>query len=296
MLQLHGKSVVVTGAGRGIGEAYARGAASLGAAVIVNDLDLTSAAEVAADIRGRGGRAVAHGANVAVSAEAGEVIATCVREYGGIDGLVNNASLLRLNRLEAATESEFRDMIEANVLGTFNCAAHAIRVMYAQKRGSIINVVSGAQVGMAALGCYGATKGAVASLTYAWAAEAAGSGVRVNAISPMASTRMMIATNDYYAARGAIPAGPQTIPPEANVPVVTFLLSDQASAVNGQVIRITGGQLSLMTHPAIRTPILERDLWTAEAVSEAFSNSLAALQLPLGLGILEVHAIRATAT
>jgi len=168
-----------------VGEAYARGAAALGAAVVVNDIDLKLATAVASDIRAKGGRAVAHGANISTSEQAEELIAYCVSEFGAIDGLVNNASLLRFGRLEAASEADFRDMIEANLIGTFNCSAHAIRRMYAQKRGSIVNVVSGAQVGMSALGCYGATKGAVASFTYTWAAEAAGSGVRVNAISPM---------------------------------------------------------------------------------------------------------------
>jgi NAD(P)-dependent dehydrogenase (short-subunit alcohol dehydrogenase family) len=192
--------------------------------------------------------------------------------------LVNNASLLRFGRLEAAAEAEFRDMIEANLIGTFNCSKYAIRRMYPCGRGSIVNVTSGAQVGMQELGCYGATKGAVASFTYAWAAEAAGSGVRVNAVSPWGSTRMMAET-------------PQMIPPEANVPVVAFLLSDLSKDVNGQVVRITGSKLSLMTHPAIREPVLERNTWTVEAVSEAFHETLAALQLPVGLSILDIQSI-----
>jgi NAD(P)-dependent dehydrogenase (short-subunit alcohol dehydrogenase family) len=286
-MHLHGKAVVVTGAGRGVGAAYARGAAALGASVVVNDIDDALAQEVASGIRDAGGAAVARGADIANAGDAAALIDFCVASFGGIDGLVNNAGLLRLGRLESASESDFRAMFDANVIGTFNCAQHAIRRMYAQKRGSIVNVVSGAQTGLPALGGYSATKGAVASFTYTWAMEAQGSGVRINAVSPFADTRMTSATNDYYAAQGKKVRTP-SIAPEANVPVVTYLLSDLSSHVNGQVVRITGTKLSLMTHPAILSPVLDNDAWTIESVSAAFRDTLGARQVPCGLSVYDV--------
>lgn len=133
------------------------------------------------------------------------------------------------------------------------------------------------------MGIYGATKGAVASFTYAWAAEVAGSGVRVNAISPIGLTRMSEA-NDRYRAQKGLPVYLRTpAPAEANVPVACFLLSDEASRINGQVVRIEGRLLSLMTHPAVLVPVLERDEWTFEAVCEAFRSNLAQRQLPTGV-------------
>lgn len=293
MPELDGKYVVITGAGRGVGEAYARGAAQLGAAVVVNDLDLSLAEQVAADICRDGGQAVAHGANVAISGEASELIAFCIDRFGTIDGLVNNASIQRIARLEVSREADFRAMIDANLIGTYNCAMHAIRWMYKRGSGSIINVVSGAQAGMEALGCYAATKGAVASLTYSWAGEAAGTGVRVNAISPIGATRMMADSNQYFSdhAGNGTPKPAPAIPPEANVPVVTFLLSDLSNDVNGQIVRITGAQLSLMTHPAIRAPILERNIWTIESVRDAFRDTLGDMQLPVGLAVLGIESV-----
>jgi NAD(P)-dependent dehydrogenase (short-subunit alcohol dehydrogenase family) len=290
-MRLRGKAVVITGSGRGIGEAYARGAAALGAAVVVNDIDFPQAQKVAADISALGGRAVAHGANIGVWEEAGDLIKCCIAEFGAIDGLINNAGVIRFGRLEEAKPEDVRAMVEANLIGTFNCAAHAIRHMYQVGRGAIVNVTSGAQVGMPELGGYGATKGGVASFTYTWAAEAAGTGVRVNAISPWAQTRMTDANTAHFAARGNVRALPM-IATETNVPVALFLLSDLARDINGQVVRITGTKLSLMTHPAIRLPIMDADAWTVDSVAEAFKTTLAPLQLPPGLAVLDIASLK----
>jgi NAD(P)-dependent dehydrogenase (short-subunit alcohol dehydrogenase family) len=292
-MHLQGKSVVVTGAGRGMGAAFAAGAAALGAAVMVNDLDGDCAQKVADDIRAKGGKAIAHVANIGIAAQAEGLVNACVKEFGAIDGLVNNAGLIRFGRLEESSEADIRAMVDANIMGTYNCAFHAIRHMYRQKRGSIVNIVSGAQAGLMGMSGYGATKGAVASFTYTWAQEAKDTGVRVNAVSPMAATRMTESTNAYYAAHGAKPQAPQEIPPEINAPVVTFLLSDLSRDVNGQVVRITGSRLSLMTHPGVRLPILEQEKgWTIESIDAAFKETLSALQLPPTIAVLDVQSVK----
>lgn len=169
-----------------------------------------------------------------------------------------------------------RRIIEVNLLGTAFCGVHAIRRMLDQGHGSIVNTVSGAMTGLPFMSAYGASKGGVAVLTYAWASDLAGSGVRVNAVSPMAHTRMTETDppegfeGDWQAEQLAV----QHLTPEQNAPVVIFLLSDQSAGVHGQVVRIQGQALSLMRKPEIVRPILHREAWTVEAVADAFEHEL----------------------
>jgi NAD(P)-dependent dehydrogenase (short-subunit alcohol dehydrogenase family) len=182
-------------------------------------------------------------------------------------------------------------MLETNVLGTFNCTRAAIEPMLAQGHGSIVNVTSGAQTGQRANGGYGASKGAVATLTYAWAVELAGSGVRVNAISPMAYSPMSMAMEAYQKAHG-VPFDATTMPPpEANAPLAVFLMSARSTGVSGQVLRIDGNRLSLMAHPAIRTPVLERDRWTPDDVADAFDARLRELMLPVDVARYDIDRV-----
>jgi NAD(P)-dependent dehydrogenase (short-subunit alcohol dehydrogenase family) len=280
---LAGKAIVVTGAGRGIGAAYARAAAVAGAAVVVNDVDAECAERVTAEVRAAGGDAVASGADITEWASAESLIGSCEEAFGAIDGLVNNAGLFRMARVDEQQEDDLRRLVEVNVLGTAFCGVHAARRMLARGRGSIVNVTSGAQAGIAAMGAYGATKGAVASLTYGWAVDLAGTGVRVNAVSPMARSRMVDTTARYLQSK-QLPMYPGELPPpEANAPVVVYLLSDAAAGVHGQIVRIEGRQLSLMAHPAVLVPVLEADEWTVDRVADAFDRDLGQRQCPVGL-------------
>jgi NAD(P)-dependent dehydrogenase (short-subunit alcohol dehydrogenase family) len=283
MKVLEGKAIVITGSGRGIGAACARGCARQGAAVVVNDIDAEDAGDTAAAIVADGGRAVACVADVSKWEAAGALIATCISSFGKIDGLVNNAALYQRARIDDFDPVEARNLVEANILGPLYCTGHAVKPMLRQGSGSIVNVVSGAHMGIATLGVYGATKGAVASMVYTWALELAGSGVRVNALSPFAATR--IALKDR---KGPIPEEMARqlakLPnPEANSPVVEFLLSDLARDVNGQLVRIDKGELQLYTHPALLLPSVVRPDWTAERVAQAFSSEFKDRLVPCGV-------------
>ncbi|NDH53922.1 MAG: SDR family NAD(P)-dependent oxidoreductase [Betaproteobacteria bacterium] len=229
---LEGQAVVITGAARGLGAAYARLAAAEGARVVVNDIDAAGAEAVAAQICSAGGEACASGANIARWDHAAALVQLCVDRYGAIDGLVNNAALFRMARPEEEEAEAVRALIEVNVLGTLHCGVHALRHMLLRRRGSIVNITSGAQAGSSLQGAYGASKGAVASLTYSWALDCAASGVRVNAFAPM---------------------------------------------------RLDGGRLSLMTHPAVLHPPLEREHWSIAELQAAWSSHFAQRQLPLGV-------------
>lgn len=286
MKALEGKAVVITGAGSGLGAAYARHAAGQGAAVVVNDISAQAAQATVEAITASGGRAVAHAGDVSSWNYAQSLVDACIDAFGAISGIVNNAGILRIGKILDLTEADLRRMIEVNLIGTAACASHAARRMLAAgKGGSIVNVASGSQAGDIALGGYGATKGGVASLTYSWAMELRGTGVRVNALSPLAETAMAAQNKALMAEQAASrEVHYATLPdPEINAPVVSFLLSDAAEKINGQVVRIAGKQLSFVTHPLIADPVLEGD-WNDVAVHTAFAETLANNQQPLGLG------------
>jgi NAD(P)-dependent dehydrogenase (short-subunit alcohol dehydrogenase family) len=282
---LDGKAVVITGAGAGLGEAYARHAARHGARLVLNDVSPAAAEKIAGDIRAAGGEAVASPGDVSSWDYAGELIATCVAAFGRIDGLVNNAGILRHGRATEMTEGDLRAMFDVNALGSAACGSHAIRTMLGQGRpGSIVNVASGSQAGDIALGGYGATKAAVASLTFSWALELRETRVRVNALSPLAHTAMAESNIRHLAEQSASrEVVYTTLPPaEINAPAVVFLLSDRSIGVNGQILRIAGDELSFVTHPLIAEPVL-KGAWTDDAIDAAFRETLSARQQKLGL-------------
>lgn len=292
---LAGKSVVVTGAGRGLGAAFARHAAQHGANVVVNDLSEIGAETVAEEIRRLGGAASAYAADVSDWTGAKRLIDHCVERFGAIDGLVNNAGVADVCRPEEETETSIRKHVEVNIYGTFFPSVHALHKMLEQGGGSIVNVTSGAQAGLPLVGAYGASKGATASLTYCWATDLADTNVRVNAIAPQATTPMLDAFSRYFASKGreggVADAGNSyaDTPPETNAPIVTFLLSDLSADIRGQVVRILGGtELSLMSHPAAVQPVLSRDSWTLEDVRQAFEEQLGACQQPLGVATVSL--------
>jgi len=270
---LDGKVVIVTGAGRGLGRAYAHDIAREGAVVFVNDVDAEAATTVADEVRGAGGEAVAATASVSDWAEASSIVERAQREFGRIDGLVNNAGLHWMGPSWKQDERQIRDIVEANVLGALFIGTLVSRVMVEQQSGAIVNATSSAQMGIPELATYGATKGALASLTYGWALDLGPQGIRVNAFSPSAVTRMV---------------DPERVPtghlgePSSNAPVVSYLLSDLAQHVNGQVVQWRQGALVIVGHPHLTTHEVRRDSWTARSVADEFGPVLAAHSQPVG--------------
>ena len=268
---LNGKAVIITGSGRGIGAGCAKGAAREGAAVVVNDVNPAGIEETVEAIRAEGGTAIGCVADVTKWDDAERLVRTCIESFGKIDGLVNNAGLAYIAGIDEFDPGAARSLVDVNVMGTLYCTARAIKPMLAQRSGSIVNVISGAHMGLPRLGVYAATKGAVASMVYSWAIELRGSGVRVNALSPVAG------------GTGMSPADPLNQPPEANSPVVEYLLSDLSSHVNGQLVRIDKEELHLYTHPALLIPPAVRPKWSAEAIAAAFANEFKDRQVPCGV-------------
>ncbi|MGW6936298.1 SDR family NAD(P)-dependent oxidoreductase [Lentzea sp. NPDC054927] len=274
---LDGKAVVITGAGRGLGEAYAMHAALAGASVVVNDNDGDLAERVAEHIRGYGGRAVASNHTVADPSEAAKIVDLCVDEFGRVDGLVNNAGL-NYETLPWEDEAEtIKHVVEVNVLGVIYVGIAAMKAMRATGGGSIINISSGASFGQRKLATYSATKGAVASLSYSWALDLESEGIRVNAVCPVAHTRMV------WKSERSLRAIPADRTPGKVAPLVLFLLSDRAEGITGQVIRCNGRQLHIVGQPYFKQPILESDNWDTASVERAFTGVLQAHLEPYGL-------------
>lgn len=288
---LKGKAVVVTGAGRGIGAACARGIARQGASVVVNDIDAEEADRVAQEIIAEGGSAIGCAADVSNWDDAGRLVETCISTFSRIDGLVNNAALFHIGKVDTLDPVISRALVEVNVLGPLYCTGHAVKPMLAQGSGSIVNFVSGAQMGMPGMGIYGATKGAVASMVYTWALELAGSGVRVNAISPFGATNILDNSSRQLSQRyGVAPdamgkptSSVEIQPPTMNSPVVEYLLSDQASQINGQLVRIDNGEIQLYTHPALLLPSVKGEQWNAQKVAQVFAEDLQHRQVKCGV-------------
>lgn len=282
---LAGRAVIVTGAGRGLGRAYALDLAAHGAFVVVNDVDADEAAAVADSI---GDAALASGHDVSEPAAVDALTQSCVDRFGRLDGLVNNAG-----RYHEALPWEERPerilaAVSVNVVGALLCQAAASRVMRANGGGAIVNASSGGMFGFPQVSTYAATKGALAALTFSSALDLEAAGIRVNAISPMALTRMTEGAlgRDLTPSTSDKPplAGIEDKPPERIAPLVTFLLSDLAEGITGQFFRFDGTRLSVVTTDAFADhPSIVADAWHPDGFAHAFAGPLAGHLQPYGV-------------
>ncbi|HUA94894.1 MAG TPA: SDR family oxidoreductase [Acidimicrobiales bacterium] len=242
-----GKVAVVTGAGGGIGQAYAESLARAGAAVVVADIDEKGAATVAARIADEGGTAVACGVDVADPASAESMATTAQDELGRLDFLVNNAAIfggMKIDLLLSVEWEYLQRFLAVNLLGALNCTRACYRAMRAGGGGAVVNQSSTAAYVYS--GFYGLAKAGVNSLTQQLAHELGGMNIRVNAIAP--------GPIDTEAARSVVPdvfidqivgglALKRQGTPADLVGMCHFLLSDDASWVTGHVFNVDGGQV-----------------------------------------------------
>jgi NAD(P)-dependent dehydrogenase (short-subunit alcohol dehydrogenase family) len=290
-IDLSGTSAVVTGAGRGLGRAYATALADAGAAVVVNDLEPESAEEVVTLIGERGGRAVPVVVPVGGADTADALVDAAVESFGRLDVLITNAGVLRDGVLWKMTDEDFDLVIATHLRGTFTCARAAARRFREQGDGGRIIVVGSpaGQHGNFGQTNYAAAKAGIVAFARTWALELARARVTVNAIVPTAWTQMTASIPIYEPLADAVAKG-EPLPrevrqahaigmPEDSAALVVFLASDAADEITGQAIGIGGDRLSLYSHPAEVATAFHDGGWTPELIAENWSTTLG-IELP----------------
>jgi NAD(P)-dependent dehydrogenase (short-subunit alcohol dehydrogenase family) len=274
---LDGKVAAVTGAGSGIGRAVSFGLAAAGAAVVVNDYGVSvdgrepssaPAEAVVKEIQAVGGRAAASPENIATMAGGRAVVEAALRSFGDLHIVVCCAGILRERMIFNMSEEEWDAVIAVHLKGHFTVMQPATRHMRERKAGRIITFTSTAGLeGSPGQPNYSAAKEGIVGLTRSTALAMAKYGVTVNCISPTADTRMTQRLPDER-------RGQALTPPEAIAPVVTFLASDRAAHVTGQVIGVRGNEVTLFSHPAPLRRVTSREPWTAESLGEVYDHAL----------------------
>jgi len=241
---LDGRTAVITGGAQGIGFAIAERYIAEGAHVVVGDLDLQMSE---AAVEKLGGRDVARAVrcDVTKADEVDALVASAVREFGGLDVMVNNAGITKDATMRTMTEEQFDQVISVHLKGTWNGTRKAAAVMRENKSGAIVNISSlSGKVGLAGQTNYSAAKAGIVGLTKAAAKEVAHHGVRINAIQPglirSAMTEAM-PQRIWDAKLAEIPMGRAGEPSEV-ASVALFLASDLSSYMTGTVLEVTGGR------------------------------------------------------
>ncbi len=258
-LRFDGQVAVVTGAGRGLGREHALLLASRGARVVVNDLGgsvtgdgagVDAAQSTVEEIKAKGGEAVADANSVSTPGGGQAIIDAALDAWGRIDILVNNAGTVGDAAFEDMTEDRLSPLVDVHFKGAFFVTRPAWKVMREQNFGRIVNTCSAAGIlGAPRMSNYGAAKTGLIGLTRVLAAEAVGLDIKVNAIAPVAATRMM----DYSMGSAAEVDNPEAeelmrpfldrLDPALVAPVVAYLAHVDCP-VSGEIYTVGGGQVS----------------------------------------------------
>ena len=274
---LEGKVAVITGSGGGIGREHALLFALSGAKVVVNDLGsdrhgggkgAEMADKVVSEIKAAGGDAVANYDSVATREGADGLIWSALNKFGKLDVVVNNAGILRGKTLLNMGEQDFDLVIDVHLRGTFLVTQAAGRMFKVQaKGGRVVNTTSlSGLLGNFGQGNYAAAKGGIYSLTRTAALEFQRMGVTVNAIAPVALTRM---TQDLAMFKGLTP---EQIGPQYVAPVAAFLASDLAAEITGTVVGVQGPKVFLYKMVETQGVTREGRPWSPAEIKERWAE------------------------
>lgn len=277
-MMLEGKTVAVTGGGRGIGRAVALACAAEGARVVVNDPGVSQAGEgndsspadiVVREIAANGGAAIANYASVAEPAGAQSIVEDAVANFGRIDAVVNTAGILRDAIWHKLSLEDWRAVIDVHLNGTFYVSKAATPYFREQQSGSFIHFTSGSGlVGNVGQANYAAAKLGIVGLSQSIALDAARYGVRSNCIAPIAFTRMIASLmpddlpEDHPALQRYSHMGPDRI-----APLVVFLASDAAKQVTNQIFGVRGNEICVFSKPRPTATVTRAEGWTAQSIA-----------------------------
>ncbi len=270
---LEGKTIAITGAGRGIGRAIALLSAQEGANVVVGDFGVGVAGgdpsseianEVVAEIKAAGGNAVAVASDVATMEGGKAIVDAAMDNWGRIDAAVCVAGIVRERMLFNMSEEEWDDVIRVHLKGTFTVFRHASAVMREQKFGTLIGFTSGVgQMGSIGQANYASAKAGIIGLSRSAALGMMKYGVTSNIIAPVARTRMSANVPGDLAENGDA---------EDVAPMVAYLCSDQAKEVTGQVYTVVGGRISIWSQPREIRTMVKDGRWTPEEIAGRFGE------------------------
>jgi NAD(P)-dependent dehydrogenase (short-subunit alcohol dehydrogenase family) len=281
---LEGRVAVITGAGRGIGREHALLFAKEGAKVVVNDLGGSNAGEgadsgpardVVEEITAAGGTAVASTENIATWSGAESIVLQAIAEFGRLDVLVNNAGILRDSFIAGMEESHWDAVIAVHLKGHFAMLRHAAAYWKAQSKAgdqpnaAVINTASGSGVTLPNAGQanYGSAKAAIAALTLIAAEELERYGVRVNAIAPIARTRLTLATPGMGSLMAEPEEGELDLFSPANISPLVAYLATEKCPINGKVYAVQGGAISALSGWHDVETIETDDAWVIDDIA-----------------------------
>ena len=281
-LPLAGRVAMVTGAANGLGRAEALALARAGARLVLNDLPSDAVYAVLDEIATAGGQAIVVAGDVAEWSTGERLVASALDTYGQLDILINNAGVLRDRMIFSMSEQEWDTVLRVHLRGHFVTSRFATAYWREQSKqaggpvyGRIVNTSSEAfLLGSTGQPNYAAAKAGIAALTVATARGCARYGVRANAICPRARTAM---TADLM---GPPPAGGAVDPlaPEHVAPLVVYLASPAAEAINGEVFVVHGGVAAVLEPPRVRAAFQAAEhgspdgMWTLESVGRALAG------------------------
>lgn len=243
-MKLLDKVAIITGAGRGIGEATAKKFVQEGAKVVIADISQADVDRTVEEIKAMGGEAIGAIVDVTSLESVNKMVKETVEKYGKLDIIVNNAGITADNTLVKMSEAEFDRVINVNLKGVYNCGQEAAKVMTEQGGGVILNASSVVGVyGNFGQTNYAATKWGVIGMTKTWAKELGKKGVRVNAVAPgfiltPMTEKMPEKVLDMMKDKAPLK---RLGTPEDIANAYTFLASDEASFITGAVLEVTGG-------------------------------------------------------
>lgn len=292
MATLEGRVCAITGAGRGIGREHALLFAAHGANVVINDLgsapdgngaDVSAAESVVDEITQAGGHAVANTDDVSTWTGARALVEQAVTEFGQLDVLVSNAGILRDAFIVGMTEEQWDAVIKVHLRGHFAVLRHAAEHWRARSKAgepvnaSVINTTSGSGTILPNPGQvnYGAAKAAIAALTLVAAAELGRYGVRVNAIAPMARTRLTEATPGPVGELFKAPEDPGAFDrfhPKHVSPLVAWLATEECP-VTGQLFGVQGGSIQRLTGWQVADEITTEGDWSIDLIADELESA-----------------------